>query len=101
MTQARRFASLVLLPLMCGEVAAQTRTVPVPIPCTCRAAGQDVPVGTTVCLNTPTGGRLATCSLVQNNTSWDITADPCTTSRRDAPVSLASYGIGQTSSTDR
>jgi hypothetical protein len=75
-----------LAPGFVVSALAQQRTTPSPIPCTCRMQGTDVPVGATVCLQTPSGGRLATCSLAQNVTSWDITADPCTISR--APTNL-------------
>jgi hypothetical protein len=46
--------------------------------CTCRAGGQDYEVGSTVCLQTPKGQRLATCGMVLNNTSWRFSDKPCT-----------------------
>ena len=46
-------------------------------PCTCRAPGQEVVVEQEICLATPTGGRRARCVMVLNNTSWDISREPC------------------------
>ena len=48
--------------------------------CTCRAQGRDIALGHTACLMTPKGGRVATCGLVLNNTSWTISETPCTVS---------------------
>jgi hypothetical protein len=64
-----------------------------PAPCTCRAMGQDVPLGQTVCLQTPAGARRATCEMVLNNTSWTISTDACETSEDDrgqSPLKTAS-----------
>jgi hypothetical protein len=52
-----------------------------PIPCRCLYRGQAHKLGTTVCMNTHIGTVLATCDLVQNNTSWVPTDEPCTVSR--------------------
>jgi len=46
--------------------------------CTCRAHGRDFDLGRTICLSTPSGNRLAICDMVLNNTSWKISANPCT-----------------------
>jgi hypothetical protein len=48
--------------------------------CTCRAPGRHFELGQTTCLMTPKGGRLATCGLVINNTSWQFSDTPCTVS---------------------
>lgn len=49
--------------------------------CTCRAGGRDYPLGTSVCLPTPVGLRLAVCDMVLNNTSWRVSAAPCVGAR--------------------
>lgn len=45
--------------------------------CTCRGNDRDIPVGETVCLKTASGGKLARCETVLNNTSWKILAPDC------------------------
>ncbi len=45
--------------------------------CTCRAAGVEATLGDTVCLQTPTGPRLAQCQMVLNNTSWKFLPGAC------------------------
>lgn len=50
------------------------------IPCVCVVKGQLVPLGSSVCLLTPTGWQIARCDLIQNVTSWVPTGVPCTTS---------------------
>jgi hypothetical protein len=52
-----------------------------PIPCRCLYRGQSHKLGTTVCMNTHKGTVLAACDLVQNNTSWVPTDEPCTLSQ--------------------
>lgn len=49
--------------------------------CTCRARGRDFPLGQSVCLATPRGARIATCAMVLNNTSWQLTETPCVVAR--------------------
>ena len=60
------------------------------IPCRCLFRDKSHPLGTTVCMNTHKGTVLAQCDLVQNNTSWVPTDEPCTVSalpqRRDFAV---------------
>ena len=46
-------------------------------PCTCRFKGKDVMLGESVCMKTPKGFVKARCSRMLNNTSWDITKQPC------------------------
>jgi hypothetical protein len=45
--------------------------------CVCRAQGRTFAVGESACLRTPTGARVALCGMVQNNTSWHFTEQPC------------------------
>lgn len=45
--------------------------------CTCRARGQDHAIGTTLCLSTGGGQRLATCGMLLNNTTWEFSSTPC------------------------
>jgi hypothetical protein len=54
--------------------------------CTCRAHGRQFELGQTVCLMTPKGGRLATCGLVLNNTSWRVSETSCTVSAVMPPL---------------
>jgi hypothetical protein len=56
-----------------------------PIPCRCLFRGQSHKLGTTVCMNTHKGTVIAECDLVQNNTSWVPTDEPCTISQ--VPIS--------------
>ena len=52
--------------------------------CTCRGSGGErVALGATTCLATPTGPRLARCTMDVNILSWQILDAPC-------PVSLGS-----------
>ncbi|NBN77900.1 hypothetical protein GWI72_06415 [Microvirga tunisiensis] len=46
-------------------------------PCICRAQGLDHEVGSTVCLRSAKGPRLARCVMVLNNTSWKFSDMPC------------------------
>jgi hypothetical protein len=48
--------------------------------CICRAQGREYELGQSACLATPTGARIATCSMVLNNTSWKFTETPCVVS---------------------
>lgn len=50
------------------------------IDCTCRAGGQSYAMGAKACLDTPRGWRLATCSMVQNVTSWAVGEESCVVS---------------------
>jgi hypothetical protein len=45
--------------------------------CTCRAQGRIFEQGQAVCLATPTGPRIATCGMVLNNSSWELSQSPC------------------------
>ncbi|TMJ06179.1 MAG: hypothetical protein E6G97_00495 [Alphaproteobacteria bacterium] len=52
--------------------------------CTCRSQGRDYELGTSVCLQTPKGARIATCGMVLNNTSWQFSDTPCVISELPA-----------------
>jgi hypothetical protein len=58
------------------DVGAQTAQARQP-ECVCRAQGRTFAVGESACLRTPTGARVALCGMVQNNTSWHFTEQPC------------------------
>ena len=45
--------------------------------CRCRYFGEYYSLGSTVCIKTPAGMRIAYCSMNLNNTSWDITEESC------------------------
>ncbi|MDJ0614980.1 MAG: hypothetical protein QNJ29_15030, partial [Rhizobiaceae bacterium] len=45
--------------------------------CTCKYKDYDVPEGQTICMNTPSGSKMATCSRVLNNTSWKFLSEAC------------------------
>jgi len=49
--------------------------------CTCRAQGRNFEQGQAVCLATPNGPRIATCGMVLNNSSWELSQSPCVYSR--------------------
>lgn len=56
--------------------------------CTCRYFEVNYRLGETVCLRSPEGPRLARCSMVLNNTTWETLDRSCPTSAR-APMTLA------------
>ncbi|MEO0980112.1 MAG: hypothetical protein AAFY24_22805 [Pseudomonadota bacterium] len=47
------------------------------ISCTCRYKGSDYGIGESICLKSPNGMKMATCSMVLNNTSWKFSNAPC------------------------
>ncbi|MCW2309197.1 hypothetical protein [Rhodobium gokarnense] len=47
------------------------------VPCSCRYQGQSYQLGSTVCLKTPQGERMARCEMVLNNTSWHFLEKGC------------------------
>ena len=49
--------------------------------CTCRYKDSDVAEGQTICMQTPNGSQMATCSRVLNNTSWKFLGQPCPTAQ--------------------
>ena len=49
-----------------------------PLPdCTCRNFGEDVPLGSRLCIVTPQGKRIAVCVREQNVTSWRAESENC------------------------
>jgi hypothetical protein len=56
--------------------SATTAAAPI-VNCTCRYRGTDYHLGEAVCLNGPSGPRMATCGMVLNNTSWRMSETPC------------------------
>jgi hypothetical protein len=73
----RRF-SLTSLVALAGIASGMTAAV---ADCTCRSQGRNFELGQSACLQTPKGARIATCSMVLNNTSWQFTDTPCVVSR--------------------
>lgn len=53
------------------------------ISCTCRYKGSDYGIGESICLKSPDGMKMATCSMVLNNTSWKFSNAPCPLSELD------------------
>lgn len=49
--------------------------------CTCRAQGRQFEQGQAACLTTPEGPRVATCGMVLNNSSWELSQTPCVSSQ--------------------
>jgi hypothetical protein len=45
--------------------------------CTCRYFGQDMKVGTKICMKSWKGHRVATCGFELNNTAWKISNQKC------------------------
>ncbi|MBD1546285.1 hypothetical protein [Roseibium aggregatum] len=71
-----------------GEIK-QAAAAPKPVVnCTCRYRGTNYNLGDAVCLNGPSGPRMATCDMVLNNTSWSFSKTPCPTARM-TPVPLS------------
>ena len=50
------------------------------IECHCRANGRAYQLGDRVCLQTPSGHRVAECRMSQNVTSWRFDGDDCSVS---------------------
>lgn len=62
----------------------QTTALAQNVSCTCRYQGEDYGIGESICLKSPNGLKMATCSMVLNNTSWKISNAPCPFSKLDA-----------------
>jgi hypothetical protein len=45
--------------------------------CTCHYKGENVPLGSRRCLQTPDGPRTAECVVETNVTSWRASSEPC------------------------
>ena len=67
-----------------------TAASPVEADCLCRAPGIIAHHGQTVCINTPSGVRLARCEMVLNNSSWTFLAEPCPQASRQSRRNFAS-----------
>ena len=61
----------------------------VAIPCRCRFQGRDVGLGRSVCMATPAGTVMSRCILIDNVTSWQPSATPCTLSFAAPATTLA------------
>ena len=73
MNAARLSAFLAGFSLLFLSVVAQAQN----ISCTCRYKGSDYGIGESICLKSPDGMKMATCSMVLNNTSWKFSNAPC------------------------
>jgi hypothetical protein len=56
------------------------------VSCTCRYKGEKYGIGESICLKSPTGLRMATCEMVLNNTSWQISNAPCPLTQNQSPA---------------
>lgn len=54
--------------------------------CRCRYFGEYFGLGDTVCFRTPTGMKVARCTLNQNVTSWKLTKRACDPISRIGPL---------------
>ena len=54
--------------------------------CACRYDGGTIELGQSVCMNTPSGQRLARCDMALNNTSWTFLDAPCPTAGLQTPA---------------
>ncbi len=61
--------------------------------CTCRYKDSDIGEGQTICMHTPNGAQMATCSRVLNNTSWKFLGTPCPLAQ--APVKQNASEVDQ------
>ena len=64
------------------EVAGAPGQPPIHIECRCRANGQTFALGEKVCLQTPSGYRVAECRMEQNVTSWSFAPEECMVNAR-------------------
>jgi len=67
---------LLILSLSAAALTAAA-IMPAAADCTCRAQGRSFEQGQAICLVTPTGPRIATCGMVLNNSSWEVSQSPC------------------------
>ena len=75
------------------EVAGAPGQPPIHIECRCRANGRTFGLGEKVCLQTPSGYRIAECSMQQNVTSWSVAKEECMVNARlDAMVATLRSG---------
>ena len=64
-----------------GEIKHAAAAPKPVVNCTCRYQGSNYHIGDEICLNSPSGPKMATCDMVLNNTSWSISKTPCPTAR--------------------
>ena len=64
------------------EVAGAPGQPPIHIECRCRANGRTFALGEKVCLQTPSGYRVAECRMEQNVTSWSFAQEECMVNAR-------------------
>lgn len=76
--------------MFAGLIAGSTAAVAQNVSCTCRYKGQDYGLGESICLKGSDGLRMATCAMVLNNTSWELSNAPCPLTMRNR--SIAPYG---------
>ena len=69
-------------PASAHEVAGAPGQPPIHIECRCRANGQTFALGEKVCLQTPSGYRVAECRMEQNVTSWSFAQEECMVNAR-------------------
>ena len=80
-------------PASAHEVAGAPGQPPIHIECRCRANGRTFALGEKVCLQTPTGYRVAECRMEQNVTSWSVAQEECMVNARlDAMAGLLGPG---------
>ena len=59
--------------------------------CTCRYKESDIGEGQTICMRTPNGSQMATCSRVLNNTSWKFLGTPCPVAQVSDPHNMTVF----------
>ena len=70
------------------------------VPCRCRFFGTYFELGQTVCMRTPDGPRLARCSMMLNNTSWDISRESCPQARMTPLPAVPAYRLADFGKSD-
>ena len=74
MAGTRRFAACAAGALLLAASATPSAADP---NCRCRADGKSYELGEVVCLDLPSGSRLARCEMAQNVTSWTLLGGAC------------------------
>ncbi len=64
-----------------GEIKHAAAAPKPVVNCTCRYRGSNYHIGDEICLNSPSGPKMATCDMVLNNTSWSMSETPCPTAK--------------------
>lgn len=91
-------ARLMTLPVFLVTFLLSTASHAQNVSCTCRYQGEDYGIGESICLKGSNGMRMATCSMVLNNTSWKFSNAPCPLTELDQSNPTASQS--QTSDTE-